>query len=378
MKEPVNFDCRHFKGHMPCRPHKETGVHCSACSHYDPIDFRILIVKLDAIGDVLRTSAILPGLRGKYPNSHITWITAPASLPLFKGNRLVDRVVDAEKAVGVLLTEEYDLVINLDAAGPSAQLASLAESRKKLGYVLSSAGQVTPVNEEAEHWFLMGIFDDLKKANRETYQQIMFKIIGLRYTGQPMQLELDESEKRFASDFARNHGIGQEDPVIGISTGAGARWEKKKWTEDGFVQLIGRIRKEMPKARILLLGGPDECSRNRRLMLECGQDLIDTGCDNPLREFISLISLCDLVVTGDTLPMHLALALGKKTVVLVGPTSPWELEMYGRGAVVTSDRECICCYLNSCSVQPDCMESIEPDQVLESIKELLGYAGRDS
>jgi len=112
----VNYNCRHFRGDIPCMPHKKHGVHCEGCAYYDPIKERILIIKLDSIGDVLRTTSILPGLKENYPNAQVTWITKAESIPLFDGNTYVDRVFEVNQASYVLETDEFDIIINLDAA----------------------------------------------------------------------------------------------------------------------------------------------------------------------------------------------------------------------------------------------------------------------
>ena len=78
----IHRDCRYFKGDRPCKPHKEEGVICQDCPHYDPVSHRILIIKLGAIGDVIRTTPLLTPLRDKYPNSEITWMTwTPEAVP---------------------------------------------------------------------------------------------------------------------------------------------------------------------------------------------------------------------------------------------------------------------------------------------------------
>lgn len=71
----LRVDCRHFRGHVPCRPHKLHGVHCSSCGHYEPTRERILIIKLGAIGDVIRTTPLLHPLKKQFPQARISWIT---------------------------------------------------------------------------------------------------------------------------------------------------------------------------------------------------------------------------------------------------------------------------------------------------------------
>ncbi len=78
----VHTDCLHFRGDIPCRPNKEQGYMCDGCPVYAPIGKRILIIKLGAIGDVIRTTPLLRKLRQQYPHCHITWVThTPAILP---------------------------------------------------------------------------------------------------------------------------------------------------------------------------------------------------------------------------------------------------------------------------------------------------------
>jgi heptosyltransferase-2 len=112
-------------------------------------------------------------------------------------------------------------------------------------------------------------------------------------------------------------------------------------------------------------------ARNKEIMEGSKVPLIDTGHKNTPREFLSLLNLCDLVVTGDTLAMHAAVALKKKVIALFGPTSSSEIELYGRGKKIIPDMDCLCCYKETCDKHPNCMENISPDTVFQAVKELL-------
>ena len=123
---------------------------------------------------------------------------------------------------------------------------------------------------------------------------------------------------------------------------AGHRWELKQWREEGYLELVERVAKKRP-AQFVLLGGPEERERHKRLKSRSNVPLIDAGCDNALRHFASLVGACSLVLTGDTLAMHLSLALGRRTIVLFGPTSAAEIELYGLGEKVVPHMECLSC-----------------------------------
>jgi heptosyltransferase-2 len=370
----VHCDCRHFMGDRPCAPHKRDGVHCEGCPHYDPLRERILVVKLDAAGDVLRTTCILPGLRAEHPVARIDWLTREDAVPLFENNPAVDRVIPYPgDAVTDLLASDYDLVINLDAAPLSARLAAVARGRRRIGFGYDAAGFPLPLGPEARAWFEMGLFDDVKARNTRTYQEIALAICGLAGADPSLSLHLSDSEKAKARTLAASWGIAPGDPVIGLNTGAGPRWEHKKWTEEGFAELVRLIRSGGGGAKtpvVLLLGGPEEGDRNRRILERSPGGAIDSGTGHSLREFIAIVDICDLVVTGDTMALHIAAALGKKVVALFGPTSASEIELYGRGVKIVSDAPCAGCYRQSCDVRPTCMERIPAADVYRAVVSL--------
>jgi heptosyltransferase-2 len=371
-KDIIHYDCRYFKGEIPCVFHKQEGVKCDTCKYYDKIAVKILIIKLDAIGDVLRTTCILQGLKEKYKFAHITWITHKTAIELFKNNEYVDVVLEySPSSLIQIQLEKYDIVISLDTAPVSARIAMLAKSDKKLGFGYHERGFVYPLNKEAEKWFKMGLFDDIKKANTQTYQSIILEICGLKPEKYDIIFRLSKEEieyinQRFVTIKDNNDAL-----IIGLNTGAGTRWQLKAWTLQGYCRLIKLIQERINKCKILLLGGPEEIDRNRYILQRCN-DVIDTGCDNTLREFGAIVNLCDIVVTGDTLALHIAVALKKKVVALFGPTSYTEIDIYGKGRKVYADIDCLCCYKKTCDIHPNCMELITPEMVMTAIEELIG------
>ena len=99
--------------------------------------------------------------------------------------------------------------------------------------------------------------------------------------------------------------------------------------------------------------------------------MIDGGCRNSLMQFASIVAVMDTVLTSDSLAMHMSVALGKPTVVLVGPTSPWELDVFGSGEIVHSGIECLACYLSRCDKTVNCMNTLSPEHVLSRVEPFL-------
>jgi heptosyltransferase-2 len=342
-------------------------VVCGTCTDdYDPIRTRLLIVKMAAVGDVLRTTSLLPGIASRWPGAHITWITSPGAAPLFRGNALVDRVLSFDGNPPVeLFVERFDVIINPDAAADACALARLAKGEQRVGFDVDEVGTPIALSPAAERWLEMGVRDDKKKANTLTYQEHMAAILEVDYQRDPPILELDEADRTVGATLMARHERPDDKLVVGLNTGAGGRWRYKRWTEEGYIELSRRLVADGHK--VLLLGGPEEIERNARLAASVGEGVIETGCDNTLREFAGIVEQCDVIVTGDTLAMHVGIARGARVVVLFGPTSLNEIEVFDRGERIASDLPCLCCYLPDCDVAPNCMESISPDVVQAAV-----------
>lgn len=371
----VKTDCLHFPLDRPCRFHKAEGTHCTGCKYF--VSFlasgrgkkNILIVKLGAMGDVLRTTFLLPGLKEKYPSSQITWIVAPQSVPVLETNPYLDRIWPFEpKVLAALPLERFDIVINLDLAPESLALATLAVADKRVGYWLDDKRSVMASNSFAVEWLHMSAFDDMKKANRKTYQYWMSKIVGLPQDDYEIYVPLLAAAKEKAAHFAKKNELDGH-VVVGINPGAGKRWRLKKWTDDGFVELIKRL--DSRGFKVMLLGGPEERDLLAGYMKKMRGRAVNAGCDNTIPDFFALLNLCDVVVTGDTMAMHAALGLKKNVVAIFGPTSAAEIELYGRGTKVVSPASCACCYQPECLVSPDCMEQIPFETVMSALEPYL-------
>lgn len=366
----IAFDCKFFLGDRPCVWHKETGVVCS-CDRYQRIGQRLLIIKLDAMGDVLRTTAVLPVLAEAHAGAAITWITRRESLALLERNPYITEVFEyGPDALLQLQTRTFDRVINLDAGKASAALASMANASQKDGFLLDARGYVQPTNAAARKWLEMGVFDDLKRQGTRTYQDLMLEIIGASGTPHRYVLELSEEERALGRLHLQRLGVDFSRPVIGLNTGAGHRWQLKQWREEGYLELVERLAKRHP-AHFVLLGGPEEHERHERLKSRSRVPLINSGCNNPVRHFAAIVAACNVVVAGDTLAMHLALALGCRAVILFGPTSAAEIEMYGMGEKIVPKMDCLVCYKPTCDFVPNCMDLITTDMVEAAVERQL-------
>ncbi|MBS3105495.1 glycosyltransferase family 9 protein [Candidatus Woesearchaeota archaeon] len=335
---------------------------------------RVLVIKLGAVGDVIRTTSILPGLKSKFMNCKIDWITKKGSFDVLKGNDLISKTfIINNNAKNQLKNKRYDLVICLDDDQEACELASKISSKEIIGSYLKK-NQKTYTNNSSL-WFDMGLIskfgkqkaDILKAKNRKTYQSIIYGIIDLNYKKQEPILSLNKKELDFGKRFAKKHGIKNSDLVIGINTGAGGRWQDKKLSEEKTAKLIDSLNKQIKNIKIILFGGPEEAERNKEIKKIAKTNVIDAGCGNSLMEFASLVNLCKVLVTSDSLALHIGVALKKKIVVFFYVTSANEIELYGRGIkIIGKGKDC-------CSYKPRCYYTPKWDigEIVDAVKKLI-------
>jgi len=358
----VKYDCRHFRGHIPCAPNKLRGKVCTSCDEYEAVTKRILMIKLAAIGDVIRTTPLVAAFRKKYPGCRITWVTnSPDVLP-------ADLVEDVRRpdAFGLLplATERFDIAVNLDKDPEACILLAGVRAGKKYGFTWKE-GHIWPATPAASAKLLTGLFDRLSQENTLNYLEEIFGICGMKFSGEEYLIRRDPAAEERWKKRAASFGGGKT--VVGLNTGCGRRWTTRLWPEEYWIALIGRLQ-EAGYAP-LLLGGKDEDELNTVYASKTGAWYPGHF---PLAEFISLGASADVVVTQVSMMMHIALALRKPMVLMNNIFNRHEFELYGRGVIVEPSTGCDCYYGSACTRQRRCMLDLGVDRVFDEIRTLAG------
>jgi ADP-heptose:LPS heptosyltransferase len=250
---------------------------------------KLLILKLGATGDVVRTTPLLHRLKGQ-----ITWVTAPRNATLLHGVRNDLNCLSWDERERALDTR-YDLAINLEDTFEAAEFVKTLRCREIFGAYLGSNGSLQ-YTENSSRWFDLSLIssygrqeaDRRKLLNRQTYQEMIFHGLGFRFVGETYLLP-EPIETGLTGDVA-------------IATEAGHVWPMKKWAS--YKDLKQRLEEEGLTVNVL---------PKRSSLLEHLADVQDHRC----------------LVSGDSLPMHFALGAGTRCVTLFTCTSPWEIYDYG-------------------------------------------------
>ena len=287
----------------------------------------IVIIKTGAAGDVLRTTVLLHLFKGK----NITWITAGHNcevLPqVFPGLKILDiEMVNPSSLVS-------DQTISLDDDIRCAELASSIETKKITG-TYSLRGDVMYTDDSSE-WFDMGLIsklgkkiaDDLKRKNTKSYQEILFNMFRKIFQGEEY--------------VSREDIVPGGNTEIGLEARAGRRWPTKVWNK--YPQLADSLVKRGFKIK-WLQQKPD------------------------LKKYMEEIAACSIIITGDTLAMHVALAYKIPAVALFTCTSPSEIYPYSHLVKVVSPRIDEAFY--STIYHPEAVEAITLDMVMDALNSI--------
>ena len=360
-----NNKCRFFNEKYACDTLSSEGYEsCGECKFFQEYSKKILIIKLGEMGDVLRTTCILPALRKKYgQNVLVYWMTHPNSVDFLKNNPLIDKVLpyNLENALRVQ-QEEFDILFALEIDTPSTLLANLIKAEQKLGYFFDN-GTTSCSNENAEAYLETAFLNHIKLKNRKTYQKLIIDACELNnyYNKERPLFNLTNKDIEFSKQFKLKNNLSDDDKIIGINIGSSNRWVKF-WDNEKIKQLIRKLKGN----KIIILAGPNEEDKQHNLIRDMQREGIFLMSNNPknsVREFASVVNLCETIICGDTMVLHLASALNKKIIALFFSTPLWEIEDYENLKKIISPL--LENYFMANEYVPELVESISIEQVLE-------------
>jgi heptosyltransferase-2 len=353
----IRRDCRYYKGDIPCIYHKKSGAICEVCENYLPLEGRILIIKLGAGGDVIRTTPLLRKLREVYPNYEISWLTYFGD---FLSEKWVDNILKFKIQNIVWLKEqEFDWVINLDKSKEAIALTKGVKCNKKSGFTANRFGKCVPISNGAEkHKWLTGLRDDFVNLNTKSYLEEIFEICGFHFSGEKYVLDIDH--------IGEWESIDKYKKVVGLNTGCGKRWLTRLWPEKNWVELSRLLKSE--GYEVILIGGPEEDNKNREISEKA--DVKYWGYF-PLKKYCSLVNQCHIIISQVSMSAHIALALNKRIILMNNIFNRKEFYLYGNGEIVEPDLDCVGCYKprqdEKCLIK-DCMESINVEIIYDKLK----------
>jgi len=334
---------------------------------------RIIVRMPNWIGDLVMATPVLSDLRTAYPQAHITAMCRSPIGDLLKEAPEIDElfcfnkssgwsgVKEQNRVIHQLRRGRYDLGILLTHSFSSAWWFWQGKVKRRIGYVcngrrlLLSQGLSFPENIQNQHLVM-------------TYKELLGPLgIGLSHTSP--RLYLAEKEMSDASLLFRQHGIPEGALVVGINPGA-TYGSAKCWLPERFREVAQRLLMD-PDLYLVFFGDQATSGLVREICSGFSKRVVNLAGATSLRTLVSGIHLCDVLLTNDSGPMHVADAIGTPIVALFGSTSSIITGPYRSGIVIHKHVECSPCYERTCPIDFRCMKSIEVDEVCHAIMKML-------
>lgn len=340
-----------------------------------------MIVHLEALGAVLRSTALLAAIKRKYPKGHITWITKSPASQLLQNVKDIDRILttSAEDMMRVSALR-FDVVYCIDKSLLACALAASVNAAEHRGFKADPlSGAILPTHPEASELWELGLNNHKKFfENQKSELQLVHEALNLgEFRRDEYVVELSSDEQELAR-ARRREWTRDLRPLIGLNTGCSPVIPYKKMTIEAHRELIRQIRRS-PTLRshgIVLLGGPEDTERNRAIA--AGLDVIASPTERGLRDGLCSVEACDVVVSGDSLGLHMAIGLKKWTVAWFGPTCPQEIDLFDRGVKISADVGCAPCWKRVCDKPVMCYDRVNLSQILAGIEKGLEWRNLSS
>ncbi|MBI5492933.1 MAG: lipopolysaccharide heptosyltransferase II [Deltaproteobacteria bacterium] len=336
---------------------------------------KVLIIKLSSIGDCVHTlpalHALRKGLDKAGVKARIDWLVEEAASGVLKGNPLIDNLIvvkrgwaknfgDNRKTARLLASTGYDMVLDFQGLLKSGVWVMLSRGKKRAGF---SNGR------ELSHLFLN---DRLPPYDIERHAVERYLDLAAHAGGDTSEvkfpLHIPKAFVESAIKKIEKGGIKKGSPFFVLIPRA--RWETKLWDDGRFIELAKRV---ISKSGIpaVLAGGPSDRAALEAIKEKIGEGACNLSGQTDLLELAAVLKMARFAVTVDSGPMHLAAAVGTRTVALFGPTAPWRTGPYGKGhIIVRKGLKCSPCFKKKCT-DPKCMKEISVDDVMAAVEEVL-------
>ncbi len=342
---------------------------------------RLLVRGPNWIGDAVMSEPALAALRELFPTAEITLLVKPAIAELLRGHPALQRILvyeDPGRHVGItgkwtlagtLRRLRFDLAILFQNAFEAALLTFLAGIPRRYGY--ATDGRRFLLSDP------IAVPERMKIGHQVQYYLDMLRPLGSERPAGSPQLFLSHEEEQAMDQRLAEAGVDESDLLVGLNPGS-TYGSAKRWLPERFAETADRLSQEQGmqsgrRVRLVIVGARGEEALGRAIADRMQVKPIQLSGRTTMRELMAVIKRCDLFLTNDTGPMHLAASFGVPVVALFGPTDSRTTSPFGSGhTIVRHPVECAPCLLRECPIDHRCMTRISVDEVYgAAVKQLV-------
>lgn len=330
---------------------------------------KILIIQLRRIGDVLLTTPVIETLRERFPEAQIDFLVERSAYDILVGNPYLNNIIVSNKSffeqiklMRKIRNEKYSMVFDFLGNPRSAWITFFSAARYRVGFDF-------PARKFAYNICLKR---DPKPKYLVDFKLDALKAIGINAPRKKTFFHVPLDTKVFINDSLGNSLI--EDKIL-IGLAPNSRRKARIWLKEYFAQ-IADLLIDKYNSQVILFWGPGERQTVEEIAsLMKSKPIISPPTD--LKQLAALIKRCDVMITNDNGPKHIAVSVGTPTATIYGPTNnktwnPPDAPLY---VAVESDVNCLGCNKQECETM-ECMKKVTPDMVEEVVVELLKIKGK--
>jgi len=351
-------------------------------------DRKILIVRLSAVGDVIRTLPAVKALREHNPSSRIAWVVEEPSKTLLETQPEIDEVIvvprkrwtDGMKSplriwetvgevrdfVRQLRSRKFDIVFDFHGLLKSGLISYFSGAPARVGF---ERGWSKEFNFLFSNLKVKLPPEQKKKMNRFDQNIALLRGVGLEVRDVKTGLFIPSGDREYVESFFRGLTAPVKRPLIAIHPGTSQKTRYKRWLLDRYAQLSDRLVRDLD-ATVLFTWGPDELEWVKAIQKEMTEPSVLGPQTGSITQLAEIFRRCDLYVGGDTGPMHVASMMGIPVVAIFGPTYPEVNAPFGRHRLVRKDVGCNPCRNRACE-ELTCLKAVAVDDVFEAVNDLL-------
>lgn len=332
---------------------------------------RILITQTGGwIGDMILLTPALRALKRAYPQSHITLLIRPLVANLMETCPYVNEVIIDTKGNGISRVSSFFELVRCVRRGRFNLAVVLHPTSIRNALIPFLAGVSLRVGSNVGGRGILlsqSCADDTTVHEVDRYLRVL-QLLNVEETASGLEFWHTDTDRRAVHQLLGSCNVVPEDRIIGINLGT--TWGTKSWVLDRFADVIAGIQNRFEGA-VVLTGSSSEVKLGEALQKLVKANVINLIGKTTILQLGALIERCDLYLTCDSGPMHIAAAVGTPTIALFGPTNPLRHRPYGDGHhVIEKDVTCRPCYKRKCmrTDAPNlCMTEIQASDVVERI-----------
>lgn len=344
----------------------------------------ILIIKPSAAGDIVCALPILAALRRRYGGARISWLVSAHLAELLKGHPFIDEVIEFDrrrfgymarswsvtrrfmKFLQGLRSAGYDLVIDLQGLFRSGFLAWTTQAGVRIG----------PAEKRELGWVFYTHRCPMKPLDTHTVDRMcaVGEVLNMDMAEPQFMLPVTDQARQSVGELLKQRRGGDVGQYLVIAPGG--TWPAKRWPVTKFAQLANRVVDELGLTVVIAGGRAERQLADEMLGYDGGRadgKIVSSAGETSLSQLLAVLEGAVGVVSNDSGPMHMAVALDRAVTAIIGPTNAHRTGPYRRSrGIVASAMDCSPCYKRHCPLVADgedakCMAEISVDEVFENL-----------